>query len=713
MGTSEEIQTAGKVPGLQIWRIEKFEMVPVPEKEYGYFFKGDSYIVLSTKETKSGALEWNIHYWQGENSTQDETGSVAILAVKLDDALGGAPVQHREVQGYESTIFSGYFRPALHYREGGVESGFTHAETNVVEDRNMLLRVKGKRPVRTEEVPMKWSSLTEGDSYIFDKGTEIFIWCGPSSNPFERNKAIMVANSLKDDRQGRATLVKMEPNEIPKLKRFFAEPYPGSIASSTSDDDIPTDNSVKLLCISDDSGKVEVNLVSDQPPFSQSQLDGGNTYVVTNSGTQHVYVWKGKTSSARERMSASSLGRDFLKKLGMSPRSRLTTLTQYGEISSFKAMFKDWKDLNAQQGLGKTWSINKIAKVEKEDFDASTLHSNPRKAAETALVDDGSGSCQIWRVEGFRRKLVDPKTHGQFYGGDCYIVMYTPRGTRNNILYYWRGSKATRDEVTALPRLTIETHEKECEENSTQIRVVQGKEPAHMMMLFGGNPLIVHAGGTSRAGGQTKPASTRLFHVKSFYGGNCRAIEVPCKASSLNSNDAFLLLSSKSAYIWVGSGASEKEVTGSVVTAKILGVTDPEQVSEGSESGGFWSTIGGQGEYAKEMREEVNQIEPRLFECSNATGNFKVEEIGGDWVQEDLNPDNVMMLDAWSMVYIWIGANSNEEERINASKSATDYLKSDPSDRDETTPLAQVQQGFEPLTFKGFFQGWDDGLWSR
>lgn len=28
----------------------------------------------------------------------------------------------------------------------------------------------------------------------------------------------MVANSLKDDRQGRATLVKFEPNEIPKVR---------------------------------------------------------------------------------------------------------------------------------------------------------------------------------------------------------------------------------------------------------------------------------------------------------------------------------------------------------------------------------------------------------------------------------------------------------------------------------------------------------------
>nr|XP_039273618.1 gelsolin, cytoplasmic-like [Styela clava] len=713
MGTSEEIQKAGKAPGLQIWRIEKFEMVPVPAKDYGYFFKGDSYIVLSTKELKSGKFEWHIHYWQGVDSTQDETGSVAILAVKVDDHLGGGPVQHREVQGYESAMFSGYFRPAIHYREGGVETGFTHAETNKVEDVNMLLRVKGKRPVRTEEVPMKWKSLTEGDSYIFDQGEEIYIWSGPASNPFERNKAINVANAIKDERQGRANVYKLESNEISKLKKFFDEPYPGSIAASTSDEEVNTDDSVKLFQISDDSGKIAITLVSDQPPFLQSQLDGGDTYVVTNARTNHVYVWKGKGSSAKERMSAGTLGKDFLKKVGMSDRAGLTTMAQYGETSAFKNMFKDWKNSNDQQGLGKTWSINKIAKVEKENFDASTLHNNPAIAAETQLVDDGSGQCTIWRVEGFRRALVDSKTHGQFYGGDCYIVKYTPRTSRNHILYYWRGNKATRDEVTALPRLTIQTHEKECNNNATQVRVVQGKEPDHMMMMFGGNPLIVHAGGTSRAGGQTKPADTRLFHIKSFYGGFCRAVEVASEASSLNSNDAFLLITPGASYVWVGSGAVDKEVKGCMDTARILKVPTPQKFEEGSEPGDFWQKLGGQGEYAKDCREEDDRREPVLFECSNATGNFKVEVCASPWIQDDLNPDNVMMLDAWTMVYIWIGVTSNEEERIGALKSVTQYLKTDPSDRDETTPVAQVQQGNEPLTFKGFFQGWDDGKWSN
>jgi hypothetical protein len=39
-------QNAGKKPGLEIWRIEKFTVKAWPEPEYGKFYNGDSYIVL-------------------------------------------------------------------------------------------------------------------------------------------------------------------------------------------------------------------------------------------------------------------------------------------------------------------------------------------------------------------------------------------------------------------------------------------------------------------------------------------------------------------------------------------------------------------------------------------------------------------------------------------------------------------------------------------
>ena len=44
---------------------------------------------------------------------KDEAGSAAILSVNLDDALGGGPVQHREVQDHESPQFLNYFKSGM------------------------------------------------------------------------------------------------------------------------------------------------------------------------------------------------------------------------------------------------------------------------------------------------------------------------------------------------------------------------------------------------------------------------------------------------------------------------------------------------------------------------------------------------------------------------------------------------------------------------
>lgn len=59
-----------------------------------------------------------------------------------------------------------------------------------------------------------------------------------------------------------------------------------------------------------------------------------------------------------------------------------------------------------------------------------------------------------------------------------------------------------------------------------KVRVIQGKEPAHLMSLFGGQPMVVHQGGTSREGGQAQAADTQLFQVRSNPAGCTRAIEV-------------------------------------------------------------------------------------------------------------------------------------------------------------------------------------------
>lgn len=60
----KEFASAGQKAGLQIWRIEKLDLVPVPAPLHGNFYVGDAYLVLHTVK-KSNATFYNLHYWLG------------------------------------------------------------------------------------------------------------------------------------------------------------------------------------------------------------------------------------------------------------------------------------------------------------------------------------------------------------------------------------------------------------------------------------------------------------------------------------------------------------------------------------------------------------------------------------------------------------------------------------------------------------------------
>ena len=56
---------------------------------------------------------------------------------------------------------------------------------------------------------------------------------------------------------------------------------------------------------------------------------------------------------------------------------------------------------------------------------------------------------------------------------------------------------------------------------------------------------------------------------------------------------------------------------------------DPVKVMEGNEPQEFWDALGGKTEYGsgKWLQQVVPTYPPRLFQCSNASGRFNVEEI--------------------------------------------------------------------------------------
>lgn len=718
MALSGAFKAVTKAPGLIIWRIEKMDLVLVPPKAHGNFFEGDCYLLLYTKKSGNSLL-YDIHYWIGNDSSQDEQGSAAIYTIQLDDYLGGGPVQHREVQGYESESFKGYFKQGIIYKKGGVASGMKHVDTNTY-DVKRLLHVKGKRNVTATEVELNWNSFNLGDVFLLDLGRVIVQWNGPDSNKAERMKGMLLAKDIRDrERGGRMEIGVIEgdneqaSSELLKLLYNSLGDRTQTIGPGTADEiaDQTQKANIMLYHVSDASGQMEVTEIAKRP-LVQDMLNHQDCYILDQGGIK-IYVWKGKGATKAEKQTAMSKALEFIKMKSYPHSTNVEMVNDGAESAMFKQLFQKWTVKDQSVGLGKTFSGSKIAKVSQEKFDASLLHAKPAMAAQERMVDDGSGSVEVWRIENLEMVPVDPQWYGFFYGGDCYLVLYTYQLNKkpHYILYIWQGRHASQDELAASAFLAVQV-DQDFKGEPVQVRVCMGKEPRHFMAIFKGK-MVIFEGGTSRKGNEDPEPPVRLFQIHGTEPSNTKAIEVPAYASSLNSNDVFLLKTQTDHYLWYGKGSSGDEREMAKQLAAILSAGSEETLAEGQETVQFWETLGGKAPYAsdKRLQQVKEDVQPRLFECSNKTGRFIVTEIT-DFNQDDLEPSDVMLLDTWDQIFLWIGSEANEVEKKEAPVTALEYLNTHPSGRDSETPILIIKQGFEPPNFRGWFLAWDPLKWS-
>jgi len=332
-------KSIGKEPGLEVWRIEKFHVVPVPKNAIGQFYTGDSYIVLRTYKPKpdSPKLAYDVHFWLGTYTTQDEAGTAAYKTVELDDHLAGLAVQYREVQGWESERFVSYFKGGIRILEGGVETGFHHVEAEHYRPR--LLHLKGKKHIRVHEVPLTHKSLNSGDVFVLDNGKELIQWNGSKSGVLEKAKAAELVQHIESERDGRASgRVIAENDEDAEFWKLLGGKGPiADAAAGGNDVEAEKEYKPELYRLSDASGKFEFTEVAKGDVLKHSHLDSKDVFILY-TGAQ-VYAWVGKHASLGEKKRALLFAQEYVTKANLPAYTTVARVLEGGENEVFSSFF--------------------------------------------------------------------------------------------------------------------------------------------------------------------------------------------------------------------------------------------------------------------------------------------------------------------------------------------------------------------------------------
>lgn len=299
-------------PHLFIWRIVKFVPTPWPQEDYGKFYTGDSYIVLNKyKNEGEDDYEYNLHFWIGAHSTQDEYGTAAYKSVELDTFLDDKAVQIREVQNHETDLFKGYFEE-LTFMDGGADSGFKHVTPETYTPR--LIRIFGeKKRVVAKQVPFTRKSLNSVDVFVVDFGAKLHQFNGKDCNKDEKFKAIEYVNKLRDEHGGAELEVIDEESSTQREKDTFYALLPDEEIELDEDDEVDSGAAhVKQLWrLSDESGKLKCTRVAEGN-LNRGMLDTKDVFFIDDGLT--LIVWVGKQASPAELKSGMMLGHNYLTK---------------------------------------------------------------------------------------------------------------------------------------------------------------------------------------------------------------------------------------------------------------------------------------------------------------------------------------------------------------------------------------------------------------
>ncbi|KAI9095529.1 hypothetical protein DFS34DRAFT_180177 [Phlyctochytrium arcticum] len=583
-------------------------------------------------------------------------------------------------------------------------------------EQNALIGVFGKVKILFSGVECHIRSLKNDGSFVLDVGHTLYHWHGTASSRVCRACAMDIATKIRKGRSNRPRVLLVEPEDRDMLS-ILSTRLGGTIPRDLPVSDMDIARPLRIFKIRK-SRLIQrrAHLVFEGLGPSRSLLTYDHVYILITYC--ELFLWIGIKADREDRRAGYTYSNVAARWLQKSLDGRCVIVRRENsdrESVIWKEKFSDYEGSlpisvlapDTRRALAPTLSQPAIDVL-------SLLRPSPLPSHLLAVPDaDPNYLFTLYRVDNFKTIAISPDLHGQFFSEASYVSLFTYRpsgyGSTKCISYFWQGKLSTVTQKGASALLTIGITEGVGDVQ--HVRVSEGKEPKHFCGLFGTDGLITRLGSDLETSEEAKIPTCNLlcFQVYKVYDENiCKTIQVELRHIALHSNHCHVFVTPAGSIVWLGQHCTQSETaTAHRIAEKFkFEGTSVSSFEEGpSASDALRSIYDVYGIKVPRLMQLPTRIYPRMFSCFDRTGFVQIEEIPM-FTQDDLDPNTVMILDAFSTIYVWFGPLTKVNEKVIGMETAMEYLKQSKIHDKLSTALEVTFADEEPQLFERQFHGW-------